>query len=97
MATRREFFKLAGVVAGGAALMGMAGCSAGKSNSSSNAGEGEAHLVGYQPVEFTKKAQVVIVGAGPSGVLCGYETAKAGLSTIIIDRDNVVGDRKSVV
>lgn len=92
MASRREFFKLAGVIATGTALASVAGCSAGQSNSAkAAAGEGEGFLVGYQPVSFAKEARVVIVGAGPAGVLCGYETAKAGLSTIIIDRDNVVG------
>ena len=88
MATsRREFFKICGMVGAGAAAAGLAGCGAGKPKETA----AEGKLVGYEEVKFAKEADVVIVGAGPAGVLCGYETKKAGLSTIIVDRDTVVG------
>lgn len=40
------------------------------------------------------KTQVAIIGAGPSGLLLGQLLYKAGIDTVILERQT---DRKSVV
>jgi sulfide-dependent adenosine diphosphate thiazole synthase len=37
------------------------------------------------------ESDVIIVGAGPSGMVAGQELAKAGLKTVIIERNNYLG------
>jgi len=42
-------------------------------------------------VEEYAESEVIIVGAGPSGLVAGRELAKAGLKTLIIERNNYLG------
>jgi thiamine thiazole synthase len=42
-------------------------------------------------VEEYAESDVIIVGAGPSGLVAGRELAKAGLKTLIIERNNYLG------
>lgn len=82
---RREFLKLAAMSTAGAAVtLSAAGCSSGAS-----AGEGK--LANGGAVEFTKEADVVIVGSGISGLFAAYATAKAGLKTLIIEKSATYG------
>ena len=39
----------------------------------------------------TKIFDYIIIGAGPSGLVCAYELQKRGFSTLIIDRDSQIG------
>ena len=36
-------------------------------------------------------ASVVILGAGPAGLTAGYELNRAGISSVILEKDQVVG------
>jgi sulfide-dependent adenosine diphosphate thiazole synthase len=42
-------------------------------------------------LEEYAQSDVVIVGAGPSGLTAGAELAKAGLKTLIVERNNYLG------
>ncbi|HEY55395.1 MAG TPA: thiazole biosynthesis protein [Dehalococcoidia bacterium] len=42
-------------------------------------------------VEEYAESDVIIVGAGPSGLVAGRELARAGLKTLIIERNNYLG------
>jgi len=42
-------------------------------------------------VEEYAESEVIIVGAGPSGLVAGRELAKAGLKVLIIERNNYLG------
>ncbi len=42
-------------------------------------------------VEEYAESDIIIVGAGPSGLVAGRELAKAGLKTVIIERNNYLG------
>ena len=42
-------------------------------------------------IEHTQKPEVVIVGAGPAGVSCGYVLAKAGVDVFILERGQYPG------
>ncbi|NTU89134.1 MAG: FAD-dependent oxidoreductase [Actinobacteria bacterium] len=83
--TRRNFFKLAGVTAVGAATAGLAGC-----GSSAKASTGEK-VVGWTEIEFSQEVDVLIIGSGPSGLMCAYQTAGAGLNTLLVDKEITSG------
>ena len=51
--------------------------------------------VGVAP--FTSDKRVVIVGAGPAGLFCGYELAKHGFKPIILERGADVDKRTEIV
>ena len=51
--------------------------------------------VGVAP--FTSDKKVVIVGAGPAGLFCGYELAKHGFKPIILERGADVDKRTEIV
>ncbi len=46
---------------------------------------------------FTSDKKVVIVGAGPAGLFCGYELAKHGFKPIILERGADVDKRTEIV
>ena len=50
--------------------------------------------LGGAPVRETAGPPVVIVGAGPAGMFCAYELARAGVRSIIVDRGKQVQARR---
>ena len=50
--------------------------------------------IGGAPLRETSGAPVIIVGAGPAGMFCAYELARAGVRAIVVDRGKNVRDRR---
>lgn len=50
--------------------------------------------LGGPPVRETSGDPVVIVGAGPAGIFCAYELARAGVPAVILDRGKDVQARR---
>jgi uncharacterized FAD-dependent dehydrogenase len=53
-----------------------------------------AAVLGGAPLRETSGPPVVIVGAGPAGMFCAYELARAGIRSIILDRGKQVQARR---
>ena len=79
--SRRQFLQLAGVAAagGGASLAG-SGCGP--------SGEG---LRVAEPVSITRETDLLIIGAGAGGLWAAYEASKAGLNTLVIEKQPRIG------
>ena len=52
------------------------------------------HAIGGAPLRETSGEPVVIVGAGPAGLFCAYELARAGVPSVIVDRGKQVQARR---
>jgi uncharacterized FAD-dependent dehydrogenase len=50
--------------------------------------------IGGAPLRETSGEPVVIVGAGPAGLFCAYELARAGVPAVIVDRGKPVQARR---
>jgi hypothetical protein len=50
--------------------------------------------LGGAPLRDTTGEPVVIVGAGPAGLFCAYELARAGVRAVIVDRGKLVQARR---
>ena len=50
--------------------------------------------IGGPPLRETTGEPVVIVGAGPAGLFCAYELARAGIPAVILDRGKPVQARR---
>jgi uncharacterized FAD-dependent dehydrogenase len=50
--------------------------------------------LGGTPPRATAGAPVVIVGAGPAGMLCAYELARAGIPAVVVERGKQVQARR---
>jgi uncharacterized protein len=50
--------------------------------------------LGGTPVRETSGPPVVIIGAGPAGMFCAYELARAGIRSVILDRGKPVQARR---
>jgi uncharacterized FAD-dependent dehydrogenase len=55
---------------------------------------GPAGALGGAPLRETSGPPVVIVGAGPGGIFCAYELARAGIPAVILDRGKPVQARR---
>lgn len=56
--------------------------------------EGPEPSSGAPPREVRQPASVVIVGAGPAGLFCAYELARARIASIIVERGKPVQPRR---
>src|SRR5271156_4448638 len=74
--SRRDFIKTATAGAGAAALTGFAA--------------GEANAQG-RPARWDKEADVVVIGAGATGLPAAIQALEGGASVILIDANNDVG------
>jgi uncharacterized FAD-dependent dehydrogenase len=54
----------------------------------------EATPLGGAPLRETSGPPVVIVGAGPAGMFCAYELARAGVRAVVVDRGKQVQARR---
>lgn len=82
---RREFLKVAGMVAmGSAATAALVGCGAGKAQS--NSSESGERILGWSDINFSYDVDVLVVGAGPSGLAAAYSAASDGAKTLVIDK-----------
>ena len=34
--------------------------------------------------------KVIVIGAGPAGLTCAYELYKAGIESVVLEKDNIV-------
>jgi uncharacterized FAD-dependent dehydrogenase len=55
---------------------------------------GPADALAGAPLRETSGPPVVIVGAGPAGMFCAYELARAGIPAVILDRGKPVQARR---
>jgi hypothetical protein len=51
-------------------------------------------LAGPPPREVDPHKRVLIVGAGPAGLFCAYELARAGIGSVVLDRGKTVQPRR---
>lgn len=83
---RRHFFRAlgaAGVVAAAASGAGVA--------FADEAPAVSAAAIGDAAVNFSQEVDVLICGAGISGMMAAYETANAGLNTLIVEQNGFYG------
>jgi uncharacterized FAD-dependent dehydrogenase len=59
-----------------------------------SAARNDAEALGGAPLRETAGQPVVIVGAGPAGLFCAYELARAGVPAVIVDRGKAVQARR---
>ena len=90
--SRREFFRLAGAGALGAAAFGLAGCGS-KGNEPAPEPAAKEAIAGVpgRDINFTKETEVLIIGAGPGGMLCALQTSAAGIKTLVVDKTATYG------
>lgn len=56
--------------------------------------EKDGGALGGPPLRETSGDPVIIIGAGPAGLFCAYELARAGVRSIIVDRGKPVQARR---
>jgi uncharacterized protein len=54
----------------------------------------EAGDLGGEPLRETSGVPVIVVGAGPAGIFCAYQLARAGIRAIVFDRGKPVQARR---
>lgn len=77
---RREFLRLAGMATAGATAFTANSCAPAKTNQ-------ETGLNLHAPIKFTKETDVIIIGTGGAGLWAAYETTKAGIKTVIVEKE----------
>ena len=84
--TRRQFCAL-GLAGAAMAITG----GLGSATAYAEDGAEKARAIGDGAVNFSQEVDVLIVGAGISGMLAAIEPAKAGLKTLIVDQNSMYG------
>ena len=84
---RRHFFRVLGAT-GAAAAVAAAGAGSALADEAPAAG---AIALGDAAVNFSQEVDVLVCGAGISGMMCAYETASAGLTTLIAEQNGFYG------
>jgi len=80
-ANRRQFLQMAGAAAAGtSASLSVAGC-----------GTGGTSLRTAESVNITKETDLLIIGAGAGGLWGAYEASKAGLNTLVVEKQPRIG------
>lgn len=91
--SRRDFLKVGGatcLVAGaGAALTGCSPSDASQDETLANTGE--VNLVGYQPINFSQEADILIIGTGYAGLAAAMAPALAGKKIIMVEKQSQIG------
>lgn len=83
---RRHFFRVLGT-AGAAAAVAAAGAGTALADEPAAA----AQALGDSDVNFSQEVDVLVCGAGISGMMAAYETASAGLTTLIVEQNGFYG------
>ncbi len=84
--TRRQFCAL-GVAGAALAITG----GMGRVTASAEETQEKARAIGDGAVNFSKEVDILIVGAGISGMFAAIEPAKAGLSVLIVEQNSMYG------
>ena len=97
---RRNFLKGTALVAGGAAVAGLAGCAPSSTEASADqgtlAGTGaNQEAPTHNPIS-TEQADVVIVGSGTAGTVAACRAAELGLSVICLEKNSGLGGTSAV-
>lgn len=91
--SRRNFLKGAGIVGAGAVTAGLVGCNAPSSTttkSTDNGIDSKAEMKVYTPDESIQ-TDVVIVGAGNSGMCAAIEATNLGLTVVLLEKSSELG------
>lgn len=88
--TRRGFMKTAAVTGAAAAMLGITGCANESGNSKEKNDEGSTLEQAINPSK-TLDADIVIVGAGMSGLSAAVSASSADKSVILVEANSVVG------
>lgn len=98
--SRRGFLKGGAVAAAvaGITMAGVSGCSSkpASSGSASASGSAAASAVTYKP-ETTKDFDVVVIGAGASGISCAVRCAEKGLKAALLEKTTNIGGASNSV
>lgn len=89
--SRRSFLQGAGATAAVVATAGMlAGCSANSSEGNEDSSAAGASAVAYEPAE-SMDVDIVVVGAGSSGVAAAVQAAELGATTLLLEKNTKCG------
>lgn len=89
--SRRGFLQGAGAAAAVVATAGMlAGCSANSSEGNADSSAAGASAAAYEPAE-SMDVDIVVVGAGSSGVAAAVQAAELGATTLLLEKNTKCG------
>lgn len=89
--SRRSFLQGAGATAAVVATAGMlAGCNANSSEGNADSSAAGASAVAYEPAE-SMDVDIVVVGAGSSGVAAAVQAAELGATTLLLEKNTKCG------